>query len=104
MSKVCIIGTTTWGLTLGVVLTRNQAEVKLWARTPQEAHDLTEASRNGDPHHHLLRLHGATLPKHLSLTGSLEEALREAAAVILAVPSQKMRQNISLIKDYLTET
>ena len=51
MPKIAIIGTTSWGKTLGVVLAREGLEVRLWARTEREAIEL----RNGGPNPTLLR-------------------------------------------------
>ena len=95
MPKVAIIGTTTWGITLGMVLARKGLKVKLWARTEQEAAKL----RNAGPNPKLLP--GVTFPPQLSITCSLSEALADVNAVILAVPSQAMRQNIKLVAGYL---
>ncbi len=95
MPKFAIIGTTTWGLTLGVVLANRKVEVGLWARTEQEAAEL------GNAKHHSEALSNVAFPPHLSVTSSLTEALAGAKAVILAVPSQSMRQNIKAIAEYL---
>jgi len=97
MPKIAIIGTTSWGKTLGVVLARNGLEVRLWARTEQEAVEL----RNGGPNPTLLP--GITFPPQLSITSSLSEALAEVKAVILVVPSQTMRQNIKLVAGHLNK-
>ena len=95
MPKIAIIGTTSWGMTLGVVFVRKGLEVRLWARTEEEASKL----RDKGPDSHLLP--GVTFPPQLKVTSSLSEALAHARAIILAVPSQTMRQNIRLVKDYL---
>jgi len=91
MPKVAIIGTTTWGVTLGVVLASSKVEVWLWARTEQEATRLRNASSHS----------GVTFPTRLLVTSSLTEALAGAKAVILAVPSQSMRQNIEAVAECL---
>ena len=98
MPKVAIIGTTTWGITLGVVLAHKGLEVRLWARTEKEATKLR--SKGPDPH----LLPGATFPPQLSVTSSLSEALAYVNAIILAVPSQSMRQNILSVKYYLNKS
>lgn len=98
MPKIAIIGTTSWGKTLGVVLAGKGLEVKLWARTEQEAVELREAGPNAT------LFPGVTFPPQLSITDSLAEALAEAKAVILAVPSQTMRHNIRLVRDYLNQS
>ncbi len=91
MPKVAIIGTTTWGITLGVVLAGRKVEVGLWARTEEEAAELEKAG-----HHSTV-----VFPTHLQVTSSLPEALSGARAVILAVPSQSVRQNIKAVAEHL---
>ena len=95
MPKIAIIGTTTWGITLGVVLAHKGLEVRLWARTEQEVTEL----RNAGPNPTLLP--DIAFPPHLSITSSLSEALTDVEAVILAVPSQTVRHNIKLVEGYL---
>jgi len=98
MPKIAIIGTTTWGTTLAVVLAKKGLRVRLWARTEQEAVEAADFDTNPaiEP--------GVRRPSHLLITSSLSEALVGAKMVILAVPSQSMRQNIRLVRDYLTES
>jgi len=98
MPKIAIIGTTTWGITLGVVSARKGLQVSLWARTEQEAAELA----NNGPNPALLP--GVKFPPKLSVTSSLSEALAGAKAVILVVPSQSVRQNIKLVAEYLNES
>jgi glycerol-3-phosphate dehydrogenase (NAD(P)+) len=95
MSGVAIMGTTTWGVTLGVVLARHDVEVRLWSRTKAEI----EALQNG--RHHADVLADVVFPPRFSMTTSLPEALAGAEAVILAVPSQRMRENIKLAAPHL---
>ncbi|MDD5038021.1 MAG: NAD(P)-dependent glycerol-3-phosphate dehydrogenase [Dehalococcoidales bacterium] len=98
MPNIAIIGTTTWGITLGVVLARKKLEVSLWARSKQEA---TELTKNG-PYQDLLL--GVDFPPRLTVTSSLSQALTKARAVILVVPSQSMRQNIRLVAKHLNRS
>lgn len=95
MPKIAIIGTTIWGITLGVVLAHKGLQVRLWARTEREATEL----RNVRPNPALLS--GIVFPPQLSITSSLSEALADVKAIILAVPSQTMRHNIKLVASYL---
>lgn len=95
MPRVAVIGTTTWGITLGVVLAVKRVEVRLWARTEEEAARLLNAEFPSDSFADI------TLPSRLSITSSLEEALAEAKAVIMAVPSQSMRRNIKAVAPHL---
>jgi glycerol-3-phosphate dehydrogenase (NAD(P)+) len=98
MPKVAVIGTTAWGITLGVVLAQKGTVVSLWARTEEEA----ERLRSKGPSHQLLP--GAVFPQSLTVTSSLKKALSRASAVVLAVPAQSMRQNVRLVRDHLKES
>jgi glycerol-3-phosphate dehydrogenase (NAD(P)+) len=90
MPVITIIGTTSWGITLAVVLARGGREVRLWARTEEEAAELRRSAPS------MKLLPGTRFPDHITVTSSLAEAADHCDAVILAVPSQTMRQNISL--------
>ncbi len=98
MPKIAVIGTTSWGITLAIVLANKGLSVSLWARTEEEAHRLME--KGPDSH----RLPNVKFPPQLSITSSPKKALSRASAVILAVPSQTMRQNMISVKDYLRES
>ena len=98
MLKVAIIGTTIWGTTLGVILAQKGVRVGLWARTEQEADEV----RNNAPDPESSP--GITFPPQLLVTHDLNEALDEAKAVILVVPSQSMRQNIKLVASHLNKS
>ena len=95
--KVAIIGTTSWGTTLGVILSRRGIDVALWARTVEEAERLARDGENK------ARLPGIPFPRGLSPTAAIEEALQGASLVILAVPSQQMRQNVRIMKGHIAK-
>lgn len=98
MQKVAVIGTTSWGITLGLLLCSKEAEVRLWARTEKEANKLRKKGPDPD------RFPDVTLPPGMIITSNIAEALDDVAAVILAVPSATMRQNISLVESHLTKS
>jgi len=95
MAKIGVIGTTSWGITLAVLLARNKYDVKLWARSESEAQALRIKGPSAPA------LDGIAFPPNLSVTSSLQDALLLTSAVIVAVPSQTMRQNVRLFKDHL---
>jgi len=84
--KVTIIGNTSWGNTLGVLLSDKGIAVKLWARSEAEAKELNQGRRS------------------YSSTSHIGEALNGTDLTIWAVPSQKLRQNVIQAKDYLTDS
>jgi glycerol-3-phosphate dehydrogenase (NAD(P)+) len=86
MPKVTIIGNTSWGNTLGVLLSDKGAAVRLWARSEAEAKELNQEHRS------------------YSSTSHIGEALNGADLAIWAVPSQKLRENVNQAKNYLTNS
>jgi len=86
MPNITIIGNTSWGNTLGGLLSEEEATVKLWARSEAEAEKLNQGGHK------------------YSFTSYIEEALDGADLVIWAVPSQKLRENVSQARNYLTNS
>lgn len=97
MPKVAVVGTTSWGTTLAVVLAQKGLEAALWARSEEEAQELAAHRENR------ARLPGVPFPPSMEVTASLEDALADSALAILAVPSQTIRENARLVAPYLGE-
>ncbi len=94
MPKITVIGTTSWGITLAILMAKKQYEVCLWARTQKEADELAESPK-------AILAANFSYPPDLAITASLEDAFEKTDAVFLVVPSQTMRQNVTVIKDHL---
>lgn len=87
-SRVAVVGTGTWGTTLGLLLAGKGLPLVLWARTEQEADDLRLARENRT------FLPGVKFPDNLTVTASIEEAVRGCSLLLLVVPAQTMRANV----------
>ena len=92
MKKVTVIGTTTWGTTLGIMLARNNVPVTLLARTSQESNALGSKRQNQR------FLPGVEFPEPLGVSDDPETALHGAGMVILAVPCSSFRDNVRLFR------
>ena len=90
-----IVGTTTWGTTLGVIMARNNLTVTILARTPEEAEGLNRHRENRR------FLPGVPFPDCLSVDSDPKSAVGEAGLVVLAVPSQRFRENAQWIAGHL---
>ena len=88
MEKVAVIGTTTWGTTLGIIIARKNIPVAMLARTPRESGELESQRQNSR------FLPGVEFPESLRVSHDPEEALYGAGMVILAVPSGSFRDNV----------
>ena len=91
MPKVGVVGTTSWGTTLGIITARQGVDVCLWARTEAEAATLDAARENAR------FLPGVSFPASLSVSASPHAALSDADIVLVVVPSRTFRANIQRV-------
>ncbi len=96
MQKIAIIGTTSWGMTLAVLMNNKGLDVRVWSRTQREA---TKIKKKGFD-----RFPDVTIPDKIKITHDLDQVMDDVDAVILAVPSSTMRQNVSNIASRLKKT
>lgn len=81
-----VIGAGGWGTALACVLARAGHEVRLWARRPGFAALLAEGRVNET------YLPGVTLPPGISVGSDMAASLRGAELVVLAAPTQALRE------------
>lgn len=90
-----MIGAGNWGTTFAKVLCDAGCDTTIWARRPEVAHEIRVARRNSQ------YLPGINLPKRLTATDDLAQALDGALLVFLAVPSQSLRAGLAEIEPFL---
>ncbi|KRB38092.1 NAD(P)H-dependent glycerol-3-phosphate dehydrogenase [Microbacterium sp. Root180] len=90
--RVAVIGAGSWGTTFGKILADGGANVTMWARRAELASEIHEAKRNSE------YLPGINLPRSMSATHHLSEALEGAEQVYLSIPSQAVRQNLKAVR------
>ncbi len=96
--KVAVVGAGSWGTTFGKILADGGASVVMWARRPELAAEITESKRNSR------YLPGINLPRTMTATTDLAEALNGAEQIYLSVPSQSLRENLAAIKPLVEHT
>lgn len=96
--KVAVVGAGSWGTTFGKILADGGASVVMWARRPELAAEITESKRNSR------YLAGINLPRAMTATTDLAEALRGAEQIYLSVPSQSLRENLAAIRPLVEHT
>ncbi|MBE9374431.1 NAD(P)-dependent glycerol-3-phosphate dehydrogenase [Saccharopolyspora sp. HNM0983] len=87
--RIAVLGAGSWGTTFAKVLADAGGDVVLWARRPEVAKAINDSGENPD------YLPGIRLPDRLRASSDAAEALHGAGAVVLAVPSQSLRENLA---------
>jgi glycerol-3-phosphate dehydrogenase (NAD(P)+) len=83
--RIAILGAGSWGTALALHCTRIGHDVRLWGRDQSLIDDIARLHEN--PRY----LPAVPFPVGVTVTPSLEEALRDASLVLAAVPSHGMR-------------
>ncbi len=89
MMRAAVLGAGSWGTTFAKVLADAGCSVTLYARRPEVAKAIGEEHENPD------YLPGIRLPDAVRATADAAEALPGAELVVLAVPSQSLRENLT---------
>jgi glycerol-3-phosphate dehydrogenase (NAD(P)+) len=97
MARIGVVGTTSWGTTLAVLLARNGHETLLWARNADEASTL-DAARENARHRP-----GLPFPASLSVSAAPSQ-LGDCEAVFIAVPSATLTANLDQLAPHLGAT
>ncbi len=92
---ISIIGAGSMGTAISLLLAGNGHSVKMWSPFVEEANMINQKREQID------KLPGVKIPKSIFCTTDVEEALRNANMVVLVIPSQTIRANIRVFKNYL---
>ena len=96
MDRIGIIGTTTWGTTLGIINARENREVMLFARTQPEANKQRRDNEN------FRFVPQVPFPATMKITSSLRETVERSQLIIFAVPAASLRGNASQLSSVLS--
>jgi glycerol-3-phosphate dehydrogenase (NAD(P)+) len=89
MSKIAVFSAGSWGTAFSMVLADAGNDVTLWARRDEVVESINERHENSD------YLPGIELPPAISATTDPEQAAAGADVVVLTVPSQSLRDNLT---------
>ncbi|NEW06094.1 NAD(P)H-dependent glycerol-3-phosphate dehydrogenase [Paenibacillus sp. SYP-B3998] len=94
-NKVSVLVAGSWGTALASVLADNGKQVLLWSRNEQQVKEINE-------HHQNTRFLGdIELSPLIVATSSLQEAVEDADAILMVVPSSGMREVASKMRPFL---
>jgi glycerol-3-phosphate dehydrogenase (NAD(P)+) len=97
VTRTAVIGTGSWGTAFSMVLADAGTDVVLWGRRDELCRTITTTHENP------AYLPGVPLPKRLLATSDAAEALDGAAMVVVAVPSQLLRDNLAKLVHLLPD-
>lgn len=83
--RIAVIGSGAWGTALALAAERAGRHVTLWTRDPHHAEEMNATRENKK------RLADITLPSSITITSSLNDACKDARAILLVVPAQALR-------------
>lgn len=97
MSRAAVMGSGSWGTAFAMVLADAGSEVRLWARDSAAATEINATHRNEryQP--------GIVLPPAVTATADPAQALADADLVVLAVPSQVVRESLERWVGHLSD-
>jgi glycerol-3-phosphate dehydrogenase (NAD(P)+) len=95
MTRVAVFGTGSWGTAFAAVLADSGCQVRMWGRRAKLVDRINASHVNDDYLPDLL------LPDAISATTDPQEAVDGVDIVVLAVPSQLLRTNLSHWVDFL---
>lgn len=93
--KVAVFSAGSWGTAFSMVLADAGNDVTLWSRREGLADAINQSHENPDYQP------GVRLPERISATHDVERALSGADLVVLATPSQGLRENLTHWAPYL---
>jgi glycerol-3-phosphate dehydrogenase (NAD(P)+) len=88
-ARAAVLGCGSWGTTFATVLTDAGCAVRMWGRRQEVCAEITDSRRNS------AYLPDIELPESLTASTDPAYALDGAELVVLAVPSQSLRENLT---------
>ena len=89
--KITVISDGAWGTALAITLLQNKHQVTLWGPFADYIAEMKETRKNSR------FLPSIALPKELELTADMQEAVQDSELIVLATPSQYLRQTLQLL-------
>lgn len=95
MKNICIIGSGSWGVALGIHLAKLGHNIKIWSYLQEEA-DLINNDKK------CKFLPQATIPENIYCTTDFKTAIDNTEMILIVTPSKFVRETIKKFKKYVT--
>lgn len=97
MNKTAVIGGGSWGTALARELALKNIDTRLYVRNEEQKEILRKTNINSR------YLPNINLPENLFYTSNLEEAIEEVEFLVLAVPTNSVREMLTALKEKIKE-
>ncbi|MCR4649338.1 MAG: NAD(P)H-dependent glycerol-3-phosphate dehydrogenase [Lachnospiraceae bacterium] len=97
MEKIAVLGAGSWGIALAKHLYNNKNEITVWSALEDEITMLREKREHKD------KLPGVILPEDMIFTADMEEAVKDKAVIVMAVPSPFVKSTSASLSRYYKE-
>lgn len=94
--KICVLGSGAYGSALATILDENGNDVVMWTRFEKEAMEMTST-------HKCSKLPGVVLSSSIKITSNLEEACKNAAFIVIAIPTAFVSGVLRDSKEYIKD-
>ena len=93
--NICIIGSGSWGVALGIHLSKLGNNIKIWSYKKEEADIINNEKR-------CMFLPNVTIPNNIICTTDFDEAIEGSDMILLVTPSKAVRETVKKFKKYVT--
>ncbi|MEW6095172.1 MAG: NAD(P)H-dependent glycerol-3-phosphate dehydrogenase [bacterium] len=85
-NKIGILGGGSWGTTLAILLYEKGLSIKIWEFSDEQVEIISKKREN------VKFLPGIFIPQEIEITSCLEDVVKEANVIVIALPSQVVRE------------
>ena len=93
MDTICVMGAGSWGSALAILLNSNNHNVNLFMRNETQAEEIKTSKRN------FKYLGDIEIPESINIVTDIDNAVKDAKLIVIAVSSQATRQAMISLKN-----
>ncbi|WXR61693.1 NAD(P)H-dependent glycerol-3-phosphate dehydrogenase [Peptostreptococcaceae bacterium AGR-M142] len=97
MKNITILGAGSWGSAIAIHLSKKNYNINLWMRSKEQKEKIQRTKEN------IKYLPGIVFSSSINLFNDIEKSIKDADVIVLAVPSQQVRNILMKLEDKATK-
>lgn len=97
MKNITILGAGSWGSAIAIHLSKKNYNINLWMRSKEQKEKIKRTKEN------IKYLPGIVFPSSINLFNDIKESIKNANVIVLAVPSQQVRNILTKLEGKTTK-